>query len=85
MQREKSRQTKKSPLRLGYPEKPGRATHIQQLNTQSTMQNRTVVFSYLFWPHEAGTGTIFARHGVKLYSQSGCDPRKQSEGRKDTT
>lgn len=27
----------------------------------------------------------FARHGVKLYSQSGCDPRKQSAGRKDTT
>nr|DAZ74428.1 MAG TPA: hypothetical protein [Caudoviricetes sp.] len=27
----------------------------------------------------------FARHGVKLYSQSGCNPRKQSAGRKDTT
>ena len=26
-----------------------------------------------------------ARHGVKLYSQSGCNPRKQSAGRKDTT
>lgn len=25
-----------------------------------------------------------ARHGVKLYSQSGRDPRKQSAGRKDT-
>lgn len=26
---------------------------------------------------------IFARHGVKLYSQSGCDPRQKSAGRKD--
>lgn len=79
MRRENSRQTKKSPLRPGYSEKPGRAAHIQQLNTQSTMQNRTVLFSCLFALHEGWAGnfyTIFARHGVKLYSQSGCDPRK---------
>nr|DAO60845.1 MAG TPA: hypothetical protein [Caudoviricetes sp.] len=33
--------------------------------------------------HEAEKGTDFARHGVKLYSQCGCDPRKQSAGGKD--
>lgn len=25
----------------------------------------------------------YARHGVKLYSQCGCDPREQSAGGKD--
>ena len=37
--------------------------------------------------HEAGAGTFYtkiARHDVKLYSQCGCDPRKQSAGGKDT-
>ena len=28
--------------------------------TQNHDANRTVVFSCLFWPQEAGTGTIFA-------------------------
>lgn len=33
--------------------------------------------------HEAEKGTDYARHGVKLYSQCGCDPREQSAGGKD--
>ena len=33
--------------------------------------------------HEAEEGTDYARHGVKLYSQCGCDPREQSAGGKD--
>ena len=41
------------------PPEEFRAAHIQQLNTQSTMQNRTVLFSCLFALHEGWAGTFY--------------------------
>lgn len=66
--------------RSGRRMKRGRPGKTDKANSR---QQTVLLFICPAPPHEAEKGTDYARHGVKLYSQCGCDPREQSAGGKD--